>query len=122
MDELSPAWVAFARTGLAALVLLPLALYAGALDGLRERAGWLVVLAAAQMAGPFLLLGFAEERIPSSLTSILVAATPLLLADPRARARPVARARPARGSAGSSSGSAGSRSSSASTSGRAPAP
>ena len=80
VDEVSPAWVAFARTGLAALVLLPLAAYAGVLRPLRDRAGWLVVLAVTQMAGPFLLLGFAEERIPSSLTSILVAATPLLLA------------------------------------------
>ena len=80
VDELSPAWVAFSRTALAAVVLLPLAFHVRALDGLRERAGWLVVLAAAQMAGPFLLLGFAEERISSSLTSILVAATPLLVA------------------------------------------
>ncbi len=80
VDEVSPAWVAFARTGLAALVLLPVAAYAGVLRPLRDRAAWLVVLAATQMAGPFLLLGFAEERIPSSLTSILVAATPLLLA------------------------------------------
>ena len=80
VDEVSPAWVAFARTGLAALVLLPMAAYAGVLRPLRDRAGWLVVLAVTQMAGPFLLLGFAEERIPSSLTSILVAATPLLLA------------------------------------------
>jgi drug/metabolite transporter (DMT)-like permease len=80
LDDVSPAWVAFARTGLAALVLLPLAARAGVLRPLRDRAGWLVVLAVTQMAGPFLLLGFAEERIPSSLTSILVAATPLLLA------------------------------------------
>jgi drug/metabolite transporter (DMT)-like permease len=80
VDEVSPAWVAFARTGLAAAVLLPIALVAGVVRDLRDRAGWLVVLAATQMAGPFLLLGFAEERIPSSLTSILVAATPLLIA------------------------------------------
>jgi drug/metabolite transporter (DMT)-like permease len=80
VDEVSPAWVAFARTALAALVLLPLAVRADALRGLRDRAAWLVVLAAAQMAGPFLLLGFAEERISSSLTSILVSATPLLVA------------------------------------------
>jgi len=80
VDEVSPAWVAFSRTALAALVLLPLAPRSNALRGLRDRAGWLVVLAAAQMAGPFLLLGFAEERISSSLTSILVSATPLLIA------------------------------------------
>ena len=80
VEEVSPAVVALARTGLAAAILLPLALATGALRGLRERAGWLVVLAATQMAGPFLLLGFAEERISSSLTGILVSATPLLVA------------------------------------------
>lgn len=80
LEELSPAVIAFARTGLAAAILLPLALAAGALAGLRERWAWLVVLAATQMAGPFLLLGFAEERISSSLTGILVSATPLLVA------------------------------------------
>ncbi len=80
LDDLSPAWVAFARTALAALVLLPIAIRSGALSGLRERAGWLVVLAAVQMAAPFMLLGFAEQRIPSSLTSILVAAAPLMIA------------------------------------------
>ncbi len=80
VEEVSPAWVALARTALAAAILLPLALAAGALHGLRERAGWLVVLATTQMAGPFILLGFAEERISSSLTSILVSATPLLVA------------------------------------------
>ena len=80
LEELSPAMIAFARTGLAAAILLPLALAAGALAGLRERWAWLAVLAATQMAGPFLLLGFAEERISSSLTGILVSATPLLVA------------------------------------------
>ncbi len=80
VDEVSPGWVAFARTALAAAVLLPIAVGAGSLAGLRAKAGWLVVLAATQMAGPFLLLGFAEQRIPSSLTSILVAAAPLMIA------------------------------------------
>jgi drug/metabolite transporter (DMT)-like permease len=80
VEEVSPAIVALGRTALAAAVLLPFAVAAGALRGLRERAGWLVVLAATQMAGPFLLLGFAEERISSSLTGILVSATPLLVA------------------------------------------
>jgi drug/metabolite transporter (DMT)-like permease len=80
VEEVSPAIVALGRTALAAAVLLPFAVAAGALRGLRERVGWLVVLAATQMAGPFLLLGFAEERISSSLTGILVSATPLLVA------------------------------------------
>jgi drug/metabolite transporter (DMT)-like permease len=80
VEEVSPAIVALGRTALAAAVLLPFAVAAGALRGLRERAGWLVVLAATQMAGPFLLLGFAEERISSSLTGILVSSTPLLVA------------------------------------------
>lgn len=80
LDEVSPVWVAFARTALAAAVLLPIAVGTASLAGLRAKAGWLVVLAATQMTGPFLLLGFAEQRIPSSLTSILVAAAPLMIA------------------------------------------
>jgi len=47
---------------------------------LRER--WLVVaaLACVQIVGPFLLISFGEQHIASSLTSLLIAADPLLVA------------------------------------------
>ncbi len=78
--ELDPAVVVFARVGIAALVLLPLAARSGALRQLRER--WFIVaaLGCVQIAAPFLLITFGEQHIASSLTSLLIAADPLLVA------------------------------------------
>ena len=77
LDDLSPAGVVFARTALGAAVLLPLALKRRALSGVGERAGAIVVLAAVQIAGPFLLISFGEQEISSSLAGILVASAPI---------------------------------------------
>jgi drug/metabolite transporter (DMT)-like permease len=68
------------RTTLAALVLLLAARRLGALAGIRDRIGSIVVLALVQVAGPFLLITFGEQRIPSSLTGILVAGAPIFTA------------------------------------------
>ncbi len=80
LDWLSPAGVAFARTAIAALVLLPVALRRGALAPLRSRLGPLVVLAVCQIAAPALLIARAEESIDSSLAGILVSSVPLFIA------------------------------------------
>ena len=80
LDDLSPAMVVFVRTLLAALVLMPVAVRMGALRGLRERVGPVFALAAVQVAGPFLLISFGEERISSSLAGILVASAPIFTA------------------------------------------
>jgi drug/metabolite transporter (DMT)-like permease len=80
LDDLSPAMVVFTRTLLAALVLVPVAARMGALRGLRERVVPVFVLAAVQVAAPFLLISFGEERISSSLAGILVAAAPIFTA------------------------------------------
>jgi drug/metabolite transporter (DMT)-like permease len=72
--DLSPAMVAWVRVALAAAVLLPLAAHAGALGRARGAGvGWLVLLGATQIAGPFVLIGAAEEEISSGLAGILVA-------------------------------------------------
>lgn len=78
--ELDPSVVVFARVGIAALVLLPLAASRGALQPLRKL--WYIVaaLACVQIAAPFLLISFGEQHIASSLTSLLIAADPLLVA------------------------------------------
>jgi drug/metabolite transporter (DMT)-like permease len=78
VEELSPGFVAWSRVALAALVLLPLALRTGALRGLPLR--WLVAFAAVEIAIPFPLIGFGEQRISSSLAAILIAALPLVVA------------------------------------------
>ena len=77
--ELDPTVVVFARVGIAAAVLLPVAVYRGMLRQLRER--WLAIAAIAcvQIAGPFLLISYGEQHITSSLTSLLIAADPLLV-------------------------------------------
>ncbi|MGH9062739.1 MAG: DMT family transporter, partial [Acidimicrobiales bacterium] len=78
--EVSPVIVVFVRTALAALVLSPVAVRRGAMAGLRARLGWVVVLAVVEVAGPFLLISFGEQRIPSSLSGLLIAAEPLFVA------------------------------------------
>lgn len=79
VHELDPVVVVFARVGIAAVVLFPVAVYQGVLRQLRKR--WLTVaaLACIQIAGPFLLISFGELHITSSLTSLLIAADPLLV-------------------------------------------
>jgi drug/metabolite transporter (DMT)-like permease len=78
VEELSPGFVAWSRVALAAVVLLPLAIRTGALRGLPLR--WLVAFAAVEIAIPFPLIGFGEQRISSSLAAILIAALPLVVA------------------------------------------
>jgi drug/metabolite transporter (DMT)-like permease len=80
LDDFSPAMVVFLRTLLAAVVLAPLALRRGAFGGLRPLLGPIVLLAAIQVAAPFLLISWGEEEISSSLAGILVATAPILTA------------------------------------------
>jgi drug/metabolite transporter (DMT)-like permease len=80
LRDLSPSMVAFVRIALAALVLAPIAASQGALSGVRSRMGWLALVAAVQVAGPFVLISAGEEEISSSLAGILVASAPLFTA------------------------------------------
>ena len=77
VEELTPGFVAWSRVALAAIVLLPIAIKTGALRGLPLR--WLVAFAAVEIAIPFPLIGFGEQRISSSLAAILIAALPLVV-------------------------------------------
>jgi drug/metabolite transporter (DMT)-like permease len=77
LRDLSPGAVTLARAGLAAAVMLPVALRRGALRGLRERPGALVAVALVQIAGPFLLIGYAQVEVDSGLAGVLVGSTPL---------------------------------------------
>jgi drug/metabolite transporter (DMT)-like permease len=80
LHDFSPAMIVFLRTLLAAIVLAPLALRRGALRGLRPLLWPIVLLAAIQVAAPFLLISWGEEELSSSLTGILVASAPILTA------------------------------------------
>ena len=80
LQELDPGVVVFARVGIAALILIPIAIYQEVLRPLRQR--WLAIvgLSCVQIVGPFLLITFGEQHITSSLTSLLIATDPILVA------------------------------------------
>lgn len=77
VETFSPVSVVAGRTGIAALLLLPLALRAGALGPALRHWPWVAAFAAIEMAGPFVLLGHAEQTLPSGLTGLLVATVPI---------------------------------------------
>jgi drug/metabolite transporter (DMT)-like permease len=77
VGELSPALLVFARTAVAALLLLPLAAVRGQLGPVLRRWRPLIVFTLAELIVPQFLLGSAEERLPSSTTGLLIAAVPL---------------------------------------------
>ena len=78
--DLSPAMLVLARTAIAALLLLPIAIARNELRPIVRH--WAPVLAftAVEIAIPWLLLGIAEQRLSSSLTGLLIAAVPLVVA------------------------------------------
>lgn len=93
VNQLDPVIVVFARIGIAALVLIPVAFQRKALGQFRGRWLTLIVLACIHLAGPFLLISYGEQHISSSLTSLLIASEPLMIAlfairfDPSERVR-----------------------------------
>lgn len=77
VESLAPATVVAGRTGIAALLLLPIALHQGSLRVALRYWPWVLVFAVIEMAVPFILLGHAEQTLPSGLTGLLVATVPL---------------------------------------------
>ncbi len=90
---LTPGFIAFSRVVLGFAVLLPIALRSGALRGLATRWRWILGYTVFEIVVPFPLIAWGEERISSSLTAILIASLPLVVAvvggyvDPAERAR-----------------------------------
>lgn len=80
VDSYSPAAIVAGRTLLGALVLLPLALHRRALAPALRAWPWVLAFGAIEMAGPFVLLGHAEQTLSSGLTGLLVATVPLFAA------------------------------------------
>lgn len=80
VDSYSPASIVAGRTLIGALILLPFALRQGALRPAWKKIGWVLLFGAVEIAGPFLLLGHAEQTLPSGLTGLLVATVPLFAA------------------------------------------
>ena len=77
---IAPAFIAWSRIALAAALLLPLAIRRKVLQGLRERTAAIIGYTASEVAVPFILISIGEQYITSSLTAILVATMPLMVA------------------------------------------
>ena len=80
VTDLDPLHVAFGRTALGALILLPLALRAKALLPVLRRWRVLLVYTVVEIVGPWLLLGHAETRLTSSTTGLVIATVPIVAA------------------------------------------
>ena len=78
--ELAPVTMVFLRTGIAAALLVPLAARRGELRPLLGHWRPLLAYTAIEIALPWLLLGHAETKLTSSLTGLLIAAVPLVVA------------------------------------------
>ena len=76
--ELAPVTLVFFRTGLAALLLVPLAAHRRELRPLLARWRPLLAYTAIEVALPWVLLSHAETKLTSSLTGLLIAAVPLV--------------------------------------------
>jgi drug/metabolite transporter (DMT)-like permease len=79
-DGVSPAFLAWFRVVLGAVLLLSLAWRAGTLGSLRGRLRWLSVFAFVEITLPFPLIATGELYVSSSLAAILIAASPLFVA------------------------------------------
>jgi drug/metabolite transporter (DMT)-like permease len=76
--ELAPVTLVFLRTGIAALLLAPVAVWRGELRPLLARWKPLLAYTAVEVAIPWVLLARAETKLSSSLTGLLIAAVPLV--------------------------------------------
>ena len=80
VEEVSPAFLVFARAMLGALVLVPFVLRGGRLRLLRGREGQIAWLALLDLAAPALIIAVGLTVVPSSLAGTLVASVPILVA------------------------------------------
>ncbi|WP_187369363.1 DMT family transporter [Baekduia soli] len=92
-DGVSEGVIIDLRVVLGALILVPVAIRAGAVAPLLARRGWVLLLALVQVIAPFGLITFGENHVPSALAGILVGSSPLFIALLAARLDPEERAR-----------------------------
>jgi drug/metabolite transporter (DMT)-like permease len=78
VEEFSPAALVLARTMLGAALLIPIAAMRDQLRPLLPFWRLLLIYTVIEICIPWLLLGYAEQRLSSSLTGLLVAAVPLV--------------------------------------------
>ncbi|WP_067566532.1 DMT family transporter [Nocardia acidivorans] len=78
VGDFDPVVVAFGRTALGALVLLPIALYTKVFLPALRQWKWVLVYTVVEITGPWLLIGTAETTLTSSTVGLLLAAVPLI--------------------------------------------
>ena len=78
VDELEPAMVVLARAGLAAVLLLPLALFRKQVMPVLRRWKPMLAYTIIEIVIPWYFLSSAEQRISSSTAGLLIAAVPLV--------------------------------------------
>jgi drug/metabolite transporter (DMT)-like permease len=80
VEDLSPPVIIFLRVALSAALLLPIAWKQGYLSQLKGHWKWVFGFALIEITGPFGALTFAEIRLTSSMTGLLIAAVPIVSA------------------------------------------
>ena len=80
VEYVEPSVMVALRVGLAALLLLPVALVRGQFRGIRPYLPWIALFGLVEITGPFLMLGYAETQLTSSTTALLIAAVPIVAA------------------------------------------
>jgi len=78
VTDISPVTLVFFRTVIGALILVPIALVRGNLAPALPHWRWIVLYSAVEVALPWFLVSDAELRLSSSLTALLIAATPFV--------------------------------------------
>ncbi|NUO76017.1 MAG: DMT family transporter [Lysobacter sp.] len=78
--DIPPVFVAFARTAIGALLLLPVAMMRGELRAALRHWRPLLLFTLVEISVPWWLLGYAETRINSSTAGLLIALVPVITA------------------------------------------
>ncbi|MFC9997666.1 DMT family transporter [Nocardia sp. NPDC127526] len=78
VEDFDPVVVAFGRTLLGTLVLLPIALYTKVFAQALQHWRWVLVYTLVEITGPWLLIGMAETKLNSSTVGLLIAGVPLV--------------------------------------------
>ena len=78
VSDVSPVALVFFRTVIGALILVPIALARGNLAPALPHWRWIALYTAVEVALPWFLVSDAELRLSSSLTALLIAATPFV--------------------------------------------
>jgi drug/metabolite transporter (DMT)-like permease len=78
VSDISPLTLVFFRTVIGAAILLPIAAVRGSLAPVLPHWKWVVAYTAIEVALPWFLVSHAELRLSSSLTGLLIAATPFV--------------------------------------------